>query len=229
MTYCASDIHGYYDLFQRLLDKIRFSDNDRMFILGDVVDKGPDSIKLLQLVFSMPNVTMIMGNHEYDFLQYAKALVNLTQDKDLVLENLRGRFQDGSLLDWETIERLEKLPYFVEEPGWTGVHAGIPVVDGKLVDPKTVSEEWLVNDRNLKDPSIIPRGCKCVLYGHTPVRYLTDEDRILFYPRYKELAGSPHIKDYCKIHLDLGTYIFGVMGCVRIEDCRTFYVQQDMP
>ncbi|MCD8285807.1 MAG: metallophosphoesterase [Clostridia bacterium] len=226
MTYCTSDIHGYYDLFMRLLDKIRFSDQDRMYIMGDVVDKGPDSVKLLQLVFSMPNVTMIMGNHEYDFLKYCNTLMKQTEDKDIVLSRLQGWFQDGALLDWETIDRLGKLEFFVEEPQWTGVHAGIPVVNGKLVDPKTVSEDWLVNDRNLKDPSVIPRGSKCVMYGHTPVRYLTEEDRILFYPRYKELAGSPHITDYCKIHLDLGTYIFGVLGCVRVEDCRTFYVQQ---
>ncbi|MCD8295740.1 MAG: metallophosphoesterase [Clostridia bacterium] len=228
MTYCTSDLHGFYDLFQMLLDKIRFADGDRMFILGDVLDKGPDSVKLLRLVFSMPNVTMIMGNHEHDFLKFCRSLEERTEDQDLVLEKLRERFHDGSLLDWETVRRLEKLPFFVEEPKWLGVHAGLPVVDGKLTDPKTVSEDWLVNDRNLKDPSVIPRGCKCVLYGHTPVRYISDEDRILFYPRYKELAGSPHIEDYCKIHLDLGSYIFGRLGCVRIEDCRTFYVQQEL-
>ncbi|MCD8307975.1 MAG: metallophosphoesterase [Clostridia bacterium] len=228
MTYCASDLHGYYDLFLRLLDEIRFTDQDRMFILGDVVDKGPDSVKLLQLVLSMLNVTMIMGNHEYDFLNFYRSLLKQNMDEGQILSKLQERFRDGALLDWETVRRLEKLDYFVKEPQWIGVHAGVPVVNGKLADPETVSEDWLVNDRNLKDPSVIPRGSRCVLYGHTPVRYITDEDRILFCPRYKELAGSPHITDYCKIHLDLGTYIFGVMGCVRVEDCRTFYVQQDL-
>ena len=40
-----------------------------MIICGDVIDKGPDSVKLLQYVLSKPNIKMIIGNHEYDFLK----------------------------------------------------------------------------------------------------------------------------------------------------------------
>ena len=43
MDYCISDIHGYYGLFCRLLDKIRFGDKDKLYVLGDIIDKGPDS------------------------------------------------------------------------------------------------------------------------------------------------------------------------------------------
>lgn len=39
MDYCISDIHGYYGLFCRLLDKIRFSDKDKLYVLGDIIDK----------------------------------------------------------------------------------------------------------------------------------------------------------------------------------------------
>ena len=70
MVYCISDIHGYYDLFCRLLDKIGFSNKDKLYVLGDFVDKGPDSIRLAKLLFSMPNVYCIAGNHEYDFLKH---------------------------------------------------------------------------------------------------------------------------------------------------------------
>ena len=88
MNYCISDIHGYYSLFCRLLDKIRFSDKDKLYVLGDIIDKGPDSIRLAKLLFSMPNVYCIAGNHEYDFLKYYRALMKQTEDYDWVLEKI---------------------------------------------------------------------------------------------------------------------------------------------
>ena len=47
MIYAVSDIHGCYDKFLGLLDLIKFSDHDTMYILGDMVDRGKDGIKLL--------------------------------------------------------------------------------------------------------------------------------------------------------------------------------------
>lgn len=67
MDYCISDIHGYYDLFCRLLEKIKFSGADKLYVLGDMIDKGPDSIRLAKLLFSMPNVFCIAGNQNMIF------------------------------------------------------------------------------------------------------------------------------------------------------------------
>ena len=50
MIYVCSDIHGEYDLFVKLLQKINFSSNDIMVVCGDVIDKGQDSVKLLKLI-----------------------------------------------------------------------------------------------------------------------------------------------------------------------------------
>lgn len=47
MKYVISDVHGRYDLFIKMLDKISFSDNDTLYLLGDMIDRGPDGIKLL--------------------------------------------------------------------------------------------------------------------------------------------------------------------------------------
>ena len=50
MRYVVSDIHGNYELFVKLLKKINFSKRDTMFVLGDVIDKGKDVQKLLNLL-----------------------------------------------------------------------------------------------------------------------------------------------------------------------------------
>ena len=56
MTYVMSDIHGDYSSFYNMLVKINFSSFDKLFILGDVVDKGPDNLCLLGFISSMPNI-----------------------------------------------------------------------------------------------------------------------------------------------------------------------------
>ena len=68
--YVVADIHGEADRFYTMLEKIQFSDADTMYILGDVVDRGPDGIKLLQDIMKRTNMVMLLGNHEYMMLQY---------------------------------------------------------------------------------------------------------------------------------------------------------------
>ena len=167
MDYCVSDIHGYYELFCRLLDKIRFGGGDKLYVLGDVIDKGPDSIRLAKLLFSMPNVYCIAGNHEYDFLKYYRALMRQTEDYDFVLEQLREYFSDGALLDWETVDRFDLLPFYIETDRFIGVHAGIPVKGGELLPVSQATCEQLVYDRRFKDKDILPQNGQCVMYGHT--------------------------------------------------------------
>lgn len=68
--YVMSDIHGEADRFHAMLEKIRFSSDDTLYILGDVIDRGVDGINLLLEIMEMPNVVMLLGNHEYMMLQY---------------------------------------------------------------------------------------------------------------------------------------------------------------
>ena len=51
MIYCISDVHGEYELFQKLIEKINFSNNDKMYICGDIIDKGINSIELAKYIF----------------------------------------------------------------------------------------------------------------------------------------------------------------------------------
>ncbi len=226
MDYGISDIHGHYGPFCRLMDKIKFGGGDRLFVLGDMIDKGPDSIRLAKLLFSMPNVYCIAGNHEYDFLKYYRAMMQKTEDYDRVFAALCKYFPDGNLLDWETVDRFDLLPFYIETDDFIGVHAGIPVRNGELLPVSQATCEQLVYDRRFKDPDVLPQKGKCVLFGHTPVRYLTGKDEILLYPRAPRLAGGRSIADYCKVHLDTGTYLSGVLGCFSVGTCQCHYAEE---
>ena len=59
-----SDLHGQFVLLQLMLNKIQFTDEDELYILGDIMDRGPNSIDIYYFVKAMPNVHMIKGNHE---------------------------------------------------------------------------------------------------------------------------------------------------------------------
>ncbi len=223
MDYCISDIHGYYSLFCRLLDKIGFGADDRLFVLGDMIDKGPDSVRLIKLVFSMSNAFCIMGNHEYDFVKYYRALMQSSRDYDRVLDALKDWFSDGGLLDWQTMDKLETLPFYVETDKFTGVHAGIPLINGTPLPVGGAAPGQLVYDRHFKEKSVLPAGDKCIVFGHTPVRYISGNDNILLYPR-RGTVKIGDLSDCCKAHIDTGVSLSGILGCIAADTCETFYV-----
>ena len=224
MLYFVSDVHGEYDLFQALLRKINFCASDQMVIVGDIVDKGPESIRLAQFVFSQPNISCLMGNHEYAFLRYYWAMMEkVSTNFDGALKKLQEYFQgDGHLLDWDTVDAFERLPWYIEGSDYICVHAGIPLdEEGRLMPFGEVERERLVYDRDFKEPNVLPSGSKCVLFGHTPACYVSGENRILRYPKTERPSK---ISDYYKIHLDMGTMSSGVLGCICKETLEEFYV-----
>ena len=70
MTYVISDLHGYpIEEVQKLFEKAGFSKDDKCYILGDVIDRGKDSIKLLRWIMQNPNMHLLLGNHEQMLLE----------------------------------------------------------------------------------------------------------------------------------------------------------------
>ena len=58
MTYVTADLHGYsIDKFKELLALAGFSESDRLIVLGDVIDRGPDGIKLLMCLTPSQSVS----------------------------------------------------------------------------------------------------------------------------------------------------------------------------
>ena len=74
-TYVMSDIHGEYDMFMEVLQKIQFREDDTLYILGDVLDRGPHPIKTLLKLMEMPNVICMVGKHELMALECLEFLM----------------------------------------------------------------------------------------------------------------------------------------------------------
>ena len=60
MTYVMSDLHGMYDRFIAMLEKIDFSDSDELFIIGDIIDRGERPVDILEYVMDKPNITVLL-------------------------------------------------------------------------------------------------------------------------------------------------------------------------
>ena len=68
MTYVLSDIHGSLPRFESIMAQINLQAEDTLYVLGDVIDRYPDGIKMLRRIMKMPNAKMLLGNHEYMML-----------------------------------------------------------------------------------------------------------------------------------------------------------------
>ena len=70
MIYVMSDIHGLYERYVKMLEKIDLQKDDKLYVLGDVIDRGPDGIKILFDLMERENVELFLGNHEHMMLTW---------------------------------------------------------------------------------------------------------------------------------------------------------------
>ena len=97
-VYVMSDIHGEYEKFIEVLEKINLKESDTLYILGDTMDRGPHPMKVLMKMMEMPNVIPIIGNHEVMFMECMPFLMGeITKES---LEALDAEILD-KILTWQ--------------------------------------------------------------------------------------------------------------------------------
>ena len=62
--YVTSDAHGHVRALDEALSKISLTSDDTLYVLGDMIDRGPDPVGVINLVRSLPNARVLKGNHE---------------------------------------------------------------------------------------------------------------------------------------------------------------------
>lgn len=191
-SYVMSDIHGEYDMFVELLEKIQFKANDTLYILGDILDRGPHPIKTILKLMEMPNVICLAGNHELMAIECLAFLMQEITEQSVeavdekMLDNLMMWQYNGSkstLDEFYTLDRetqyavIEFMKEFLiyEEVTIAGhdyllVHAGLGgFYPGKRMEEYSVKE--LIWDRARYD--IQYDSDVYVVTGHTPTQEIS--------------------------------------------------------
>lgn len=190
-TYLVGDIQGCYRELCTLLEQVGFSEkSDELWLAGDLVARGPDSLSTLRLIKSLgSNATTVLGNHDLHLLAIARG-IGSAKPKDRVDPILTANDSDA-LLDW-----LSHQPLFAEHPVHPIVmaHAGIPP-QWQLEDARRCAREvesmlqgenqlWLLthmygNEPDLWDPEL--SGLERMRYSInalTRMRFLHPDGRL---------------------------------------------------
>lgn len=123
-VYAIGDLQGCYDSFRRLLDKLDFEpDKDSLWLTGDLVNRGPKSLKTLRYVRNLGDcVLTVLGNHDLHLLALANDIRVSNNRFDSLWKVLAAKDSD-ELLDWL---RHRPLAHFDAELNTLMVHAGVP-------------------------------------------------------------------------------------------------------
>ena len=69
MKYVMSDIHGNFDKYIEMLNLINFTEEDELYILGDIFDRGSNPLDILEHIMKHKNIHLIKGNHEQMYVE----------------------------------------------------------------------------------------------------------------------------------------------------------------
>lgn len=120
-TYVIGDLHGCYDELYELLEKLSYSVNhDALWLVGDLVNRGPKSLKILRFLSKLPNLTVVLGNHDLAVL--AAAYAHKPPPPEPSLAKLMRADDRDELLHWL---RMQKLLHHDKSLNFAMVHAGI--------------------------------------------------------------------------------------------------------
>jgi predicted phosphodiesterase len=166
------DIHGCHAEFAELLERLAPTRDDRFILLGDLVNRGPDSLKVLDLARSL-NAVALLGNHELRLLTY-----RITKDTAVAKEDDLATFAKLRPEDWTYLEAMA-VTHYVEEFDTVFVHGGFVPGQPWRDQPAAIVTRVQVIDkegqpRRRADCPDCPAwadlwtGPPFVVYGHTP-------------------------------------------------------------
>ncbi len=168
----VGDIHGCHAEFAEMLSQLELKADDRLVLLGDLVNRGPDSVKVLELARSTGAISLL-GNHELRLLKFKR-----TGDRKYMKEHDLQTFDSLRPQDWAYLESMQ-LTYEEADLNTVFVHGGFLPNEPWQKQPSEVVTRVQVIDkdgraRKRADAPEAPSwadlwgGPPFVVYGHTP-------------------------------------------------------------
>jgi len=160
MQIMVGDVQGCAGALERLLEEIGFSaSRDHLYVLGDLVNRGPDSLGTLRRLRGLgPSATCLLGNHDWHLLAVAAGVRR--KHRSDTLDDILGAPDREAWLDWLRQRRMA-----VHAHGWLMLHAGV-VPQWDL--PQTLD---LAGALEARLRSAEPRAFLEAMFGNEPVRW----------------------------------------------------------
>lgn len=244
MNYVMSDMHGDYEKYTEMLRLIGLREEDTLFVLGDVIDRGTQGMKILQDMMLRANVIPILGNHEYmASMAIPWLLEEVTEESisDLDEDRLQGLTEwisvggESSLAEFHKLSKIEQediLDYLAEFELYCEVEAGgkqFVLVHAGLnnFDEKRDLNDYDVSELIFAAPDLDREYFKnkYIVFGHVPTRTLYAQEEGV---SLEEMQPSQYRDEvFAKgnlIGIDCGCGYGGRLGCICLETMQYFYV-----
>ena len=222
--FVMSDIHGQYDLFLKMLDRIDLKREDLLVIIGDICDKGKKSYEIYMKCIKMRklgyNLKFILGNHEDMLLEDLENDYPIRYETEYSVFRNSKYFENKDMKDWHEENFLEEIEWLVK---WLKncpliisgnenifVHAGLDLK--KVLEKQeketvlwTREEFWLMENVEFEEY----KG-KNIYFGHTP-----------------NINGRISKKTDRIKGIDCGAFFTHFLGCVEVKSQKEIYVYED--
>ena len=226
MIYAVSDLHGCFEKYQKLLESINLRDDDTLYVLGDVVDRGEHGMEIIKDLAKRKNVITLKGNHDHT----AAVLLRLFgfSDKSEKSGELKKVFylwlSDGGEVTYRSFLRLDdadkqfvldfldslrlKKSLTVGKQKFLLSHT-VPSKNKMIHPERLVASDYIIGEPEYEkvyfDDTII-------VTGHTPTSFID--------PSYEGRIwrGNNHIA------IDCGAVFGNPLGCLCLDTLEEIYI-----
>lgn len=229
MHYVIADVHGEYSLFQKMLEKIHFSDADTLYLLGDMIDRGPDGIPMIQNTIHHPNMIPFWGNHEDMFCHIISNIgkkLSLLEKASIKRSFYNWTVNNGGDVTWDAYRSLTQakqaeiiaylktfhlhLEITVNNRTFLLVHAGVGTYEPEKPLSDCTRHDFIWERM---DYDSVYYQNKYLVTGHTPTGLIDPAFS------HRIIQKNHHIA------IDCGATFTGVLGCICLETLEEFYVK----
>lgn len=225
MIYAMSDLHGCYEKFMKMLETINFQEDDTLYILGDIVDRGSGGIKILTEIMNRKNVVALRGNHDYlAYLMLSSVTGSNIELSEKASNRLKLWLADGGAQTYKafmelTKEEQERLLCYMNS---FLIYDELAINGRNFFLAHTVPEKQRMQDFNrllwqefiIGEPDYEEQyfSDKYIVTGHTPTSFIDINYKGKIYKKNNHIA------------IDCGAVWGNPLGCICLDTLEEFYV-----